>query len=142
MKGRVARVVPVGIVLQFITASWCFLHASGPKQQSVPSSQDVAHYRAVVTQYCTTCHNERTKTGGLALDKVDFNNVGANAEIWEKAVRKLRVGMMPPHGPNKPVEQTPQTLVSSLKTELDRAAGGSPNPGRPLLHRLNRVEYG
>jgi mono/diheme cytochrome c family protein len=142
MKGRVARVVPAAIVLQFITASWCFLHASGPKQQSVPSSQDVAHYRTVVTQYCTTCHNERTKTGGLALDKLDFNNVGSNADIWEKAVRKLRVGMMPPQGATQPDEQTRQSLVSWLTTELDRAAAGSPNPGRPLLHRLNRVEYG
>jgi hypothetical protein len=142
MKGRVARVVPVAIVLQFITASWCFLHASGPKQQSVPSSENAAHYRTVVTQYCTTCHNERTKTSGLALDKLDFNNVGANAEIWEKAVRKLRVGMMPPQGATQPDDQTRQGLVLWLTTELDRAAAGSLNPGRPLLHRLNRVEYG
>src|SRR5262244_1869495 len=140
MKGRVSRVVPAAIVLQFITVAWGCLHADGPRQQAVASSassQDAAHYRTVVTQYCTSCHNERTKTAGLALDKLDFSNVAANADIWEKAVRKVRVGMMPPQGATQPDAQKRQSLVSWLTGELDRAAAGNPNPGRPLLHRLN-----
>jgi hypothetical protein len=76
------------------------------------------------------------------LDKMDFTSVAAGAETWEKAVRKLRVGMMPPQGAPQPDPATRQSLVSWLTGELDRAAAANPNPGRPLLHRLNRVEYG
>jgi hypothetical protein len=105
-------------------------------------AQPAEQYRAVVTQYCVSCHNEKTRTAGLMLDKMDFNNVGAGAEIWEKAVRKLRVGMMPPQGAAQPDPATRQALVSWLTTELDRSAAANPNAGHPLLRRLNRVEYG
>ncbi len=142
MKGRVARMVPAVIAVQLIAVAWCCVQASGRQQQPVPSTENAVHYKAVVAQYCTSCHNERTKTGGLALDKLDFGNLGANAEIWEKAVRKVRVGMMPPQGASQPDDQTRRGLVSWLTTELDHAASANPNPGRPLLHRLNRVEYG
>jgi hypothetical protein len=104
--------------------------------------QTADRYQALVNQYCTGCHNDRAKTGGLSLEKGDFKNIGANADIWEKAVRKLRVGMMPPQGAPQPDESSRQSLVSWLTTELDRASAANPNPGRPLLHRLNRVEYG
>ena len=142
MKGRVARMAPAVIAVQLIAVAWCCVQASGRRQQPVPSTENAVHYKAVVAQYCTSCHNERTKTGGLALDKLDFGNLGANAEIWEKAVRKVRVGMMPPQGASQPDDQTRRGLVSWLTTELDHAASANPNPGRPLLHRLNRVEYG
>jgi hypothetical protein len=108
----------------------------------VCNAQNVDEHRAVVQRYCVSCHNERAKTGGLSLEKLDFANVSANAEIWEKAVRKLRVGMMPPQGAPQPDASTRQALVSWLTSELDHAAAAAPNPGRPLLHRLNRVEYG
>src|SRR3954470_9438362 len=142
MKGRVARMVPAVIAVQLIAVAWCFAQASGRQQQPVASTDSAAHYKAVVAQYCTSCHNDRTRTADLALDKLDFGKVGANAEIWEKAVRKLRVGMMPPQGASQPDDQTRRGLVSWLTTELDHAAAANPNPGRPLLHRLNRVEYG
>ena len=61
-----------------------------------PASADSA--RAVVDQYCVTCHNQRTRTAGLMLDKADLADVPANAEIWEKVIRKVRAGMMPPPG--------------------------------------------
>src|SRR6516165_8779034 len=99
-------------------------------------------HRAAVTQYCVSCHNDRAKTGGLSFEKLDFSNIGANADIWEKAVRKLRVGMMPPQGAAQPDPATRHSLVSWLTTELDRSAAAHPNAGHPLLRRLNRVEYG
>src|SRR5712692_8658181 len=80
--------------------------------------QRAEQYRGVVTQYCVPCHNEKTRTAGLMLDKMDFNNVAAGADIWEKAVRKLRVGMMPPQGAAQPDQATRQALVSWLTTEL------------------------
>ena len=76
------------------------------------------------------------------LDDADLSNVPGNAEVWEKVMRKLRVGMMPPQGMPQ-ARSRPRTtrLVSWLETSLDRAAAEKPNPGRPLAHRLNRTEY-
>jgi cytochrome c5 len=109
--------------------------------QQPAAAHSVTDYRAVVDRYCVTCHNERTKTGGLTLDEIDLSNVPAGADVWEKVVRKVRVGMMPPQGAPRPDQDTAHALVSFLTTELDRAWLSKPNPGRGLIHRLNRVEY-
>jgi hypothetical protein len=91
--------------------------------------------------YCVACHNERTKTAGLALDSADLANLPANVESWEKVVRKVRTGMMPPAGAPRFDRAGREALVSHLEATLDAAARTSPNPGRPLVHRLNRAEY-
>ena len=96
---------------------------------------------AVINQYCVTCHNEKLKTGGLMLDKLDAAHPGDNAETWEKVVRKIRAGMMPPSGAPRPQRAALDSLAASLENELDRAAAAHPNPGAPGLHRLNRTEY-
>jgi len=103
-----------------------------------PSAVD---YNGVVTKYCVTCHNERTKTAGLLLDKANIADPTASADIWEKAIRKMRVGMMPPQSAPHPDPQAQASLISYLTTALDRAGAVHPNPGRPLVHRLNRAEY-
>jgi mono/diheme cytochrome c family protein len=108
-------------------------------QNSVAAA--AAQYRSVVTQYCVTCHSETLKTGGLSLEKMDLNTIGAGAEVWEKVVKKLRSGMMPPEGRPKPDAATRESMALWLETSLDRAAAGKPDPGRPLLRRLNRAEY-
>src|SRR5258707_13492160 len=81
--------------------------------------------RAVLNQYCVTCHNEKTKTAGLALDKIDLTRIPADAEIWEKVIRKVRVGMMPPQAAPHPDAATREAFVAGLQTTLDRAAGGA-----------------
>ena len=94
------------------------------------------------TQYCVTCHNERTKVGGLELDKIDLARIPEGAgKTWEKVVRKLRGGMMPPQGMPRPDHATLEAFTAWLETSLDREAIGRPNPGRASLHRLNRTEY-
>src|SRR5436189_3262919 len=66
------------------------------QQPAAPDSASSAlTHRATVTKYCVTCHNDRTKAGGLALDKMDFDNIPAGAAVWEKSLKKMRVGMMP-----------------------------------------------
>jgi len=95
-----------------------------------------------VDQYCVTCHNARLKTAGLSLDRGDVPDVVAHTDVWERVVRKVRAGMMPPAGVAQPDAATRQALLSWLETSLDGAARTSPNPGRPLVHRLNRAEYG
>src|SRR5688572_4583229 len=92
--------------------------------------------------YCVTCHNQRLKTGGLALDRLDVANVGEHAAEWEKVVVKLRAGLMPPSGMRRPAQTVIDEFTSTLENALDRAAMADPNPGRTEpLHRLNRAEY-
>src|SRR5215475_3491853 len=98
-------------------------------------------YSAVVNKYCVTCHNERAKTAGLMLDKANIADPAATADIWEKAIRKMRVGMMPPQSAPHPDAETQSALITYLVTSLDRSVAAHPNPGRPLVHRLNRAEY-
>ena len=105
--------------------------------QGVPSP-DV---QQTVSTYCVTCHNDRLKTGGLALDRPDLADVAAHADVWEKVIRKVRTGMMPPAGVPRPSAAEREALLSSLAGTLDEAARRSPDPGRPLVHRLNRAEY-
>ena len=107
--------------------------------RAAPQSQP--DYRAVLDEFCVTCHSEQLKTAGLSLEKLDLTRVPENAEIWEKVIRKVRVGMMPPPGAPHPNDATRRALVSWLAITLDRAAAAKPNPGRPLAHRLNRAEY-
>ena len=99
----------------------------------------VAMQRQVLDQYCVTCHNSRAKTGGLALDAVDLNNVAPHAEVLEKAVRRVRAGLMPPSGMKRPDAATLTALAAGLEASLDKAAT-APNLVAPGLHRLNRTE--
>ncbi|MCY3843909.1 MAG: DUF1592 domain-containing protein [Acidobacteria bacterium] len=98
--------------------------------------------RALLDRYCVTCHNERLRTAGLTLDTMDVGVVADRPEVWEKVVRKLRTGLMPPAGRPRPEPHAYDDLASWLETRLDRAAAADPDPGRSdVLHRLNRTEY-
>jgi len=97
--------------------------------------------RELLDKYCVTCHNSKVKTGGLALDKLDLAHVGENAEVWEKAVRKVRAGMMPPLGLPRPTPAAYQGLAEWLENELDRSAASKPSFVPPGIHRVNRTEY-
>ncbi len=112
--------------------------AAGPQSQ-LPDPRALSAQRAVSDQYCLACHNQR-RPNGVALDQLDFSRVAENAEAWEKVVRKVRAGMMPPSGAPRPDRATLDAMVVWLEGELDR------NPSRhlppPGLHRLNRTEYG
>lgn len=100
-----------------------------------------ANHQAVIAKYCAACHNEKLKSGGLALTALDISAPVKNSESWEKVIRKLGTGAMPPAGMPRPDKMTANSLVRYLETELDRAALANPNPGRPGLQRLNRAEY-
>jgi hypothetical protein len=97
--------------------------------------------RAFLTQYCTSCHNEKAKTAGLALDSLNVGEAGGKPEVWEKVVRKLRAGMMPPSGVRRPDKAAAEAFTVWLESELDRSAAAKLNPGSPVLHRMNRTEY-
>ena len=110
-------------------------------QSASPVPTSSSPYRAVLNQYCVTCHNEKLRTAELLLDKADVENVSTGAPIWEKVVRKLRGRAMPPTGMPRPDEATYDSFATYLETALDRAAATNLNPGRPPAHRLNRAEY-
>src|SRR5438093_3258283 len=98
--------------------------------------------RGVLDQYCVSCHNEKLRTAGLALDKLDVMHPNSNAEVWERVIAKLRAGSMPPPGRPRPDAATYRAVASSLEGEIDRAWSANPNPGRiSAVHRLNRSEY-
>ena len=104
-------------------------------------SQTAPRPESTLARYCVSCHNERLKTGGLMLDKMDLADIPAGADVWEKVIRKVRAGMMPPPGMPRPDEPQRQALVTWLERTLDTSAAARPNPGRALIHRLNRAEY-
>jgi mono/diheme cytochrome c family protein len=113
--------------------------AAAPAAKPAANPADVATQRALLDQYCVTCHNARAKTANLLLDQLDLAHLGDHAEVGEKVVRKLRAGMMPPTGMKRPDATSLDTLVKWMETELDRSAVTHlPAPG---LHRLNRTEY-
>jgi mono/diheme cytochrome c family protein len=96
---------------------------------------------AFLKQYCLTCHNERAKAGGLVLDGLDVTSVGGHAEEWEKVVRKLRTGMMPPSNAPRPPREALDAFAAALETRLDTAADPKAMLATPALHRMNRTEY-
>jgi mono/diheme cytochrome c family protein len=118
--------------------------AARPRSNQTPPtpSSDATSPKAVVTQYCVSCHSAKLKAAGVDLETLDFTTVGANAETWEKVIAKLRAGSMPPPGRPRPDHATYDAVASSLEREVDRAWDATPNPGRiAAVHRLNRVEY-
>ena len=112
-------------------------------QSSSPAAAPVnLDHGAVFKKYCVTCHNEKLKTGGLLLDKMDVANLSADGEKWEKVVRKLRSRAMPPAGMPRPDDATYDAVATRLETDLDRLAVDTRNPGRVSpFHRLTRTEY-
>jgi mono/diheme cytochrome c family protein len=108
-----------------------------------PGDDAAVRHQAVVEQNCIDCHNDAEFAGGLSLDSMDLAAVARDAEIWERVVRKLRAGMMPPADAVALESQTRNAFVGWLEAQIDTAAARQPNPGRTVaLHRLNRNEYG
>lgn len=125
--------------IQFVVL---LLSALGGRAAYGAQPSQPAGAQQLLNRYCVTCHNERLNTAGLRLDQADISKVPAAAPIWEKVVKKLRGGAMPPVGAPRPEPKEQQALVEYLEIGLDSAAAAEPNPGHaPALHRLNRSEY-
>ena len=72
--------------------------------------------RALLNQYCVTCHNQKAKTAGLMFDTLDVDHPPADAEVWEKVIRKLKGGMMPPQGMPRPDQAATEIFLTSLQS--------------------------
>src|SRR5437762_9375416 len=140
------RILTIGLLAILSLLVPVYGKTTGRQSQSaVTSSDQAAAQRAVVNQYCSTCHSDKAKAAGMDsarkidFDTLDMTHVSRDAENWEHVVRKLRAGMMPPSGIRRPDRETYKGLIGWLENELDRnAVTYTPPPG---LHRLNRTEY-
>jgi len=125
-----------------ITAAVFLLIPSSLVGRAAPQ-EPAAPQLATVKQYCATCHNDRMKAAGVSFDGLTPESIGQHADVFEKAVRKLRGRVMPPPGARQPGTAAVDSLVAWLETSLDRAAAAGPShlPDQIVLHRLNRKEY-
>jgi hypothetical protein len=126
--------------------AWLALPVSGSAQPARSGGsagpQPISDERALLERYCVTCHNDRLETGGLSLETLDIGDVAAHPDVWEKVVKKLRAGSMPPQPRPRPDRATYDRLTTYFEAALDRAAAADPDPGRTAtLRRLNRTEY-
>ncbi|MDG2175332.1 MAG: DUF1592 domain-containing protein [Gammaproteobacteria bacterium] len=95
----------------------------------------------MLDQYCVECHNFDDFAGGIAFDLLDTSNLLTDAESWEKVLLKLKAGMMPPLGKDRPGASEVDNFVADVGHSIDSAWAAKPNSGAPLLHRMNRTEY-
>jgi mono/diheme cytochrome c family protein len=131
---RASKLAYTGILLAGV-----FFPAAVQAQNS--SSPAATAHRETLQLYCIGCHSGPTPFAGLNLEPLDFANLEANGEIWEKLIRKLRGRQMPPAGMPRPDEATFDAIINYIQSGRDRLAEVKPNPGRATLHRLNRTEY-
>jgi mono/diheme cytochrome c family protein len=128
------------VEIRWTLAVTALLLLAGPDGADAAEGDAPPQWR-LLEERCSECHNSVDWAGGLAFDTLSAHELGADAETWEKAIRKLRGRLMPPPGEPQPDQQTLDSFVSWMEGELDRAAAAQPDPGYVGLHRLNRTEY-
>jgi hypothetical protein len=142
----------VGATFLALGLSLAAENSPAPRPQTSPAkpAMAVAHKTStppvdappdLVKQYCAGCHSEKGRAGGLSLASFDAAHADQNADVAEKMIRKLRLGMMPPPGVRRPEPEILNAFVTSLETRIDTAAVLHPTPGRRTFQRLNRAEY-
>src|SRR6185436_563252 len=133
-KNLIALIAVIALAAVF-TASPRLTVPPAPQTAGAPAQL------ATINTYCVGCHNDRSKTGGVSFEGLKVENIGERADLFEKAVRKLRGRVMPPPGAKQPEAKDIDSLVSFLETSLDKAEGKAHIPDQVILHRLNRKEY-
>lgn len=157
MNRAVVTVLGAGIVALSVAANTTYAQrpvarqpqpAQAPRMAAAhqtPGHSDLATaagQTALVKQYCSTCHSDRGKAGGLSLASFDASSLTSNPQTTEKMIRKLRAGMMPPAGAKRPEGAALLALAEAFEARIDRAAAINPNPGSRVSQRMNRAEYG
>src|SRR5262245_38577777 len=109
--------------------------------QSTSVSPAPEPHLATIKLYCAGCHNDRIKAAGVSFDGLTTESIGQRADVFEKAVRKLRGRLMPPPGSRQPDQRDVDALVAWMETKLD-AAPLRPTAGHVPAQRLTRTEFG
>jgi len=115
---------------------------SGKAQAPAPIPNEAAASQALMKRYCVGCHNQSLRTAEISVQNLDLAMNGPDAAVWEKVLRKVSTGQMPPPGMPHPKPEVSAAFTKWLTESLDNAAVAHPNPGHPTIHRLNRNEYG
>ena len=144
MRTSIPRIAVLcaGLALAASAALPAGLAAQEPVPPEASAANAAADSRQLLDRYCVTCHNDRLETAGLSLQEIDTLHVAEGAATWEKVIRKLRTGTMPPSNRPQPPAEARRAALDWLETSLDAASEANPNPGRTeTLRRLNRTEY-
>src|SRR6185312_14236863 len=142
-SGRMRKVLGIAFVCLGVTA---FAQAPVPAPApAAPTVDQAAKYRTWLNQNCVGCHSNRVKQPAddpINLEAANTGDLLKDAATWERVLRKLAVRAMPPQGTRHPAEPEYVAFTTWLSTSLDRAWAGKFTPGRFVVHRLNRTEYG
>src|SRR5579864_3301070 len=141
MEDRLIETALQGRILIIALMAVTTIPTASPQSPSVLPGSWLGREQALVNQYCLGCHSTKLKTGGIALEGLDINHLSDQADVWERVLRKVRSGEMPPRGLPRPTPDEYAALGQTLQQSLDSASAANPNPGRPAIHRLNRTEY-
>src|SRR5688572_13204218 len=134
------RLLYASAVLALIASALLQTRVAGQTAGRTAAAAEVNPHQSMLNTYCIGCHNSRAKVGGLALDGLDLRAAPDNAEIWEKALLKLRGHLMPPPGSPQPQQKDVDAFVAWMENTLDTQAKG-PKAGHVPIQRLNRTEY-
>jgi mono/diheme cytochrome c family protein len=140
MKRNPIALIAVISLAVLVSASSTGVFSASPAPPT-PQAAAAETQLATIKQYCVGCHNDRAKTGGVTFEGITTASIGQHAEVFEKAVRKLRGRVMPPPGSRQPDAAAVDSLVAWLEESLDRAETKAHITDQLVLHRLNRKEY-
>ncbi len=138
MKACAPALAGIGLIALALTVTAVSAQRPAASPASSAPAQD---HTGTVRRYCVTCHNDKTRTGGLSLAAFDVAHAADNPEMAEKMIRKLQAGLMPPPLAPRPDAAAHAALVAALEHNVDAAASARPNPGSRTFQRLNRPEY-
>jgi mono/diheme cytochrome c family protein len=139
--GRGVCILHFAFCISFVVSLTQIFTASQAQAPVASPAPEAETQLATIKQYCVACHNDRAKTGGVSFEGMTAASIGEHADLFEKAVRKLRGRVMPPPGSRQPDAAAADALIAWLETSLDKTAGQAHVPDRVVLHRLNRKEY-
>src|SRR5947207_12569432 len=129
IKNWIPLIAAVGLVV-VLTA---------PRKGEAQDSADAQ--LATIKQYCSGCHSDKAKTGGVSFEGITSASIAKDPELFEKAVVKLRGRVMPPPGARQPDGKAVDSLVAWLEESLDKVPTQAYVTDQVVLHRLNRKEY-
>ncbi len=130
-----------GVPIVAVCTVYATQSAAPASSPSIDPSASLRAGRATLDRYCISCHTQKRPTADLALDTLDLGNVAANARTLEKVAARLRSRTMPPVGLPRPDRSTYDAVAGRIEAALDAHSAAHPDPGRPVIHRLNRAEY-
>jgi hypothetical protein len=123
------------------TIAICVAPITGSELSAAPDTPPAKLRQAFITHYCATCHNQKSRVAGLSLENSGVENPASRPELWEKVLHKVGSAEMPPAGASQPDKVSLEQFTASLVSALDASSRAAPYAGRPVVHRLNRLEY-